>query len=509
MNRGAVLLIAAGGVALALTSGKAKAAAPPAPTGTDEVPDVILDRVIAAIRTDDPAKMRAEAAKLRKEGFPQQAAGLESAALQVEKRRSEQGSSSVGAPRVLKAGMKGEDVRDWQKQLQRDGFAEVKADASFGPLTTGATKTWQAQRGLSPDGIVGPATRAAIGLPPAATAPSSPSSPAPEVTITVPGLPPVTLPVPTVTPAPTASPPLAVPATRMLKEGLRGEDVKAWQLELRRAGFNQVAADGIFGPVTTSSTKAWQAERGLSPDGIVGPNTRAKAGSAPIGAAANQPAATITVPGLGGLPGVTLTLPGAAPTVAPPVSLHPEAWRTMRRGTAGADVAELQTYLNTFAGAGIATDGKFGPATETAVKAWQLTQGLAVDGVIGPAGKARIAQHLRGGAAIAGELAEPEPSADVAELAARLVEHLRGATAGREDRALVESFQRAMHLNATGAYGPGTAEALIAFGHVPPRPFYWPQKGSDSARARYRLALRTRAASDPANRAALLAAASV
>jgi peptidoglycan hydrolase-like protein with peptidoglycan-binding domain len=511
MNRGAVLLLAAGGVALALTSGKAKAAAPPLPTGTDEVPDEILDRVIAAIRTDDPAKMRAEAAKLRKEGYATQAAGLESAALQVEKRRTEQGSSAVGAPRVLKAGMKGEDVRDWQKQLQRDGFGEVKADASFGPLTTGATKEWQAQRGLSPDGIVGPATRAAIGLPPATapSSPSSPSSPAPEVTISVPGLPPVTLPVPTVTPAPTASPALAVPATRMLKEGVRGEDVKAWQLELRRAGYSQVAADGIFGPVSTAATKAWQAERGLSPDGIVGPATRAKAGTAPIGAPANQPAATITVPGLGGLPPVTLTLPGAAATVAPPVSLHPETWRTMRRGTAGADVAELQTYLNTFAGAGLEPDGKFGPATETAVKAWQLTQGLAVDGVIGPAGKARIAQHLQRGSAVAGELAEPEPSPDVAELAARLAEHLRATTAGREDRALVESFQRAMHLNATGAYGPGTAEALIAFGHVPPRPFYWPQKGSDAARSRYRLALRTQAAKDPANRAALLAAASV
>jgi peptidoglycan hydrolase-like protein with peptidoglycan-binding domain len=508
MNRGAVLLLAVGGAALALTSGKAKAATPPAPTGTDEVPDAILDRVIAALKTDDPAKMRAEAAKLRKEGYGPQAAGLESAALQVDKRRAEQGAPAVGAPRVLKSGMKGEDVRDWQKQLQRDGFAEVKADASFGPLTVGATKTWQSQRGLSPDGVVGPNTRAAIGLPPATapSSPSSPSSPAPEVTISVPGLPSVTLPIPTVTPA---TPPLEVPATRMLKEGLRGEDVKAWQLELRRAGYSQVAADGVFGPVSTAATKAWQAERGLSPDGVVGPNTRAKAGSAPIGAPANQPAATITLPGLGGLPGVSLTLPGAAPTVAPPLSLRPETWRTMRRGTAGADVAELQTYLNTFAGAGLDPDGKFGPATETAVKAWQLTQGLGVDGVLGPAGKARIAQHLRGGAAIAGELAEPEPSADVAELAARLVAHLRDATAGREDRALVEAFQRAMHLNATGAYGPGTAEALIAFGHVPPRPFYWPQKGSDSARARYRLALRTRAATDPVNRAALLAAASV
>jgi peptidoglycan hydrolase-like protein with peptidoglycan-binding domain len=372
------------------------------------------------------------------------------------------------------------------------------------------------------DGSFGPATRAAIGTAPKKTAPSSPSSPSSpeEITISVPGLPSVTLPVPTVTtsapaPAPAAPQPPAVPATRLLKDGVRGEDVKAWQEELRRGGYSQVKADGVFGPVSTAATKAWQAERGLKADGIVGPATRAKAGTQPIGGRAQGGGAKIEVPGIGGLPGLTVTLPGAATTVGAPVSLRPETWRTMRRGTAGADVAELQVYLNTFAGAGIATDGKFGPGTETAVKAWQLTQGLAVDGVIGPAGKARIAQHLQRGSAIAGALAEPEPAPDAAELAARLVEHLRsvvavgGAGVGFEDRALVESFQRAVNLNATGAYGPGTAEALIGFGHVPPRPFYWPQKGSDRARIRYRLALRQRAKDDPSNRAALLAAASV
>src|SRR5262245_14345369 len=308
MSRGgavAVLALAAVGGAIALSS-KGKGA-PPAPSGQDEVPDVILDRVIAAIRTDDPAKMRAEAAKLRKEGDAAQAAERESAAVQVEKRRAGQGSSAVGTPRVLKAGMKGEDVRDWQKQLQRDGFAEVKADADFGPLTIGATKEWQAQRGLDPDGVVGPKTRAAIGLPPKTTpAPSSassPAAPAPEVTISVPGLPSVTLPVPTSTPAPA---PVALPATRMLKAGLEGADVKAWQQQLQRDGYSQVEPDGKFGPITTAATKAWQAERGLSPDGVVGPDTRAKAGTAPIGAPARQPAATITVPGLGVLPPVTI-----------------------------------------------------------------------------------------------------------------------------------------------------------------------------------------------------------
>ena len=35
-------------------------------------------------------------------------------------------------------------------------------------------------------------------------------------------------------------------------------------------------ADGIFGPGTEKIIKNWQSMHGLSPDGIVGPNTIAK-----------------------------------------------------------------------------------------------------------------------------------------------------------------------------------------------------------------------------------------
>lgn len=56
---------------------------------------------------------------------------------------------------------------------------------------------------------------------------------------------------------------------------------------------------------------------------------------------------------------------------------------TLRRGSEGELVAELQTLLVVW-GADIAVDGKFGPATEEAVKAFQREHGLTVDGVVGP-----------------------------------------------------------------------------------------------------------------------------
>ncbi len=50
----------------------------------------------------------------------------------------------------------------------------------------------------------------------------------------------------------------------------------------------------------------------------------------------------------------------------------------------GDDVKALQTMLNEANGANLAVDGKFGPATEKAVKSYQKLKGLVVDGKAGP-----------------------------------------------------------------------------------------------------------------------------
>ncbi|MBM0231543.1 peptidoglycan-binding protein [Micromonospora sp. STR1_7] len=54
--------------------------------------------------------------------------------------------------------------------------------------------------------------------------------------------------------------------------------VAAWQMMLYADGyFPQWAIDCGFGPTTTAATKRWQAAHGLVSDGIVGPETFAKA----------------------------------------------------------------------------------------------------------------------------------------------------------------------------------------------------------------------------------------
>ncbi|MGC4066140.1 MAG: peptidoglycan-binding domain-containing protein [Polyangiaceae bacterium] len=60
-------------------------------------------------------------------------------------------------PRVLRRGLEGEDVQRWQELLNAGG-ARLKADGRFGLLTETATRRWQEEHRLTPDGVVGPKT---------------------------------------------------------------------------------------------------------------------------------------------------------------------------------------------------------------------------------------------------------------------------------------------------------------------------------------------------------------
>lgn len=74
---------------------------------------------------------------------------------------------------------------------------------------------------------------------------------------------------------------------------------------------------------------------------------------------------------------------------------------TLKVGSSGMYVTNLQTVLNTYSAAGLTADGAFGPKTDTAVKNFQMAQGLTADGLVGNNTKAKL-EAVQGGVVTGG-----------------------------------------------------------------------------------------------------------
>ena len=69
--------------------------------------------------------------------------------------------SAVAFASVIRIGDQGSDVAEIQGQLASLGY-DVAADGDFGPATAEAIKSFQSDRGLDADGLVGPSTYSAL-----------------------------------------------------------------------------------------------------------------------------------------------------------------------------------------------------------------------------------------------------------------------------------------------------------------------------------------------------------
>src|SRR5699024_3096406 len=150
-----------------------------------------------------------------------------------------------------------------------------------------------------------------------------------------------------------APPTNSTPITQALRRGSKGSQVSELQKRLNELGYNAGKVDGSFGPATYNAVVAFQKANGLTVDGIVGKNTINKLYSQ--------------------------STPKPTP---PPVNRVPIT-QTLRRGSRGPQVVELQRRLNELGYNAGKVDGIFGPATYNAVVAFQRAKGLAVDGIVG------------------------------------------------------------------------------------------------------------------------------
>jgi N-acetylmuramoyl-L-alanine amidase len=149
--------------------------------------------------------------------------------------------------------------------------------------------------------------------------------------------------------------------------------------------------------------------------------------------------------------------------------------RTIRRGDQGGAVAEIRAVLHSLqllpANGDAGTGAEFDEQTELAVRAFQQSRGLSVDGRVGEeTWRALDAARWRLGArTLYQALPDPLVGDDVRQLQERLLE--MGYDVGRADAIYgsrtaraVATFQREVGLSPDGACGPQTMHALRRLG---------------------------------------------
>jgi N-acetylmuramoyl-L-alanine amidase len=138
---------------------------------------------------------------------------------------------------TIRPGHRDDRVRDVQRRLLALGFhiesREIEGGA-FGGSTHAAVRTFQQERGLLVDGLVGTDTWHELVE---------------------------------------AGYSLGDRVLYLRHPSLRGDDVRAVQRRLNVLGFDPGREDGIFGDQTGRAVREFQRNVGLQPDGIVGPST--------------------------------------------------------------------------------------------------------------------------------------------------------------------------------------------------------------------------------------------
>ena len=131
-------------------------------------------------------------------------------------------------------------------------------------------------------------------------------------------------------------------AEPVLKKGSTDPAVRDLQAALKALGHDPGPIDGVFGAMTESAVRAFQQQRGIAVDGIVGRVSWINIDEAD------------------------------------------QSEPVLRVGSSGLPVRRLQSRMSAVGFDTGGVDGRFSPKTDMAVKQLQQQANLGVDGVVGP-----------------------------------------------------------------------------------------------------------------------------
>ena len=332
---------------------------------------------------------------------------------------------------TMKKDATGDAVGVLQQQLKDLGYYTGEITRTYDTATKKAVIAFQKKNGITADGLAGASTQQALASGEALSVDATPT--------------------PKPTPTPTPAPTYAVPGASVRRDDT-GEDVKTIQKRLKELGYYKSRIDGQFGYLSVQALKAFQQANGLEADGVAGKGTYAVLFSENALQSGATPSPT---PELTPVPGME---ENGIPSEA--------SYETLRQGTMSADVAMMQQKLIDLGYLTGEPDGNYGTATEKAVRAFQKTNGLGVDGTAGSETLSRM-YSIEAASASAAAKADttPAPGTKAAQAAAQTEETLKQGAKGDTVKQLQQSLIDLGYLTgkADGTFGSKTYAALVAF----------------------------------------------
>ena len=236
----------------------------------------------------------------------------------------------------LQSGSTGKNVTVLQEALKELGFYTGAADGAYGVSTTSAVKAFQKKNGIKQDGVASPEVQKLIfeGRPLNAKGKKTKV--------------------------------YTLPNTQVdeLVQGNKGEQVADLQRRLNALGLYSGSFSGVYDNATVSSVKNFQRQHSLTVDGIAGEKTLRL-----LYLLSATPEPTAYSP----LPVVT---PG-------PTAMTPQNTSVLGPGSRGAQVLQLQTRLVQLGYYNCVADGIYDADETAAVRAFQMKNGLSIDGIAG------------------------------------------------------------------------------------------------------------------------------
>lgn len=249
---------------------------------------------------------------------------------------------------------------------------------------------------------------------------------------------------------------IATKAMAEMSQGSRGAEVKELQTKLLKLGYFDRRPTGHFGPLTKNAVIRFQQDQGITANGIVETTTLT---------VLEQKVQENSIE-----PETTTEETKKTETVA----IDPSKQPTLRRGTSGSSVKALQQLLTDAGAYTGAIDGKFNLETSLAVRQFQRTNRLMVDGIVGRNTWAALA---KGGSTtqvldptfnnspFTNESITNTSDKPVTNSRTVIQVSLKQGDRGQEVKDLQQRLQILGHYkgNTTGNFGPLTKEAVIRF----------------------------------------------